>query len=551
MTPRARRGSTGLVIAHGTGVERGVEAARAVLGPDAEITLLSYGRAAQAVPHVAGAEPLAPPRLRPSEVVRWLRRVRRQRFAVGVVSQPFLTTSRARGALRLAPFALGAQSAVAVEHDGQARPIRLPSAVVDAAAFALLLGASHAASRMAELVLRRLAGYWSAHRATLGPIPVAGRVLYLRTDVDLVRQPLTGGGSLSHTNGIIEALRRRGSDVELWTTGDIAGEASTLPRRTLPVLPLGNIPVEVAELGSGILQYWRLRRTVAPAFIYQRYSMNNLLGVLLSRRWHVPLVLEANASEVQWRSEWSSLVFPALGVSCERAILQASDRIAAVSANAAGLLRDMGAVDGALRVVPNGVDVERFACARPAELPWPDAFVVGFAGLFYPWHGVGCLVQAFVALARRLPDARLLLVGDGEEAPRVRSILRDAEVDKLCLHTGLVPFDDVPGHLAACSVLVSPHVRNDRFIGSPIKLWEYMAAGRPIVATRVAQLEEVLENERTALLVDPNDSSVLVDALVRLHDDPALGSRLGVAAQNEARQLHSWDTRLEMTLAAL
>lgn len=535
-----------LVIAHGTGVASGVTAARSRLGPGADIVVLAYGRAGAATPAEPGAEQLILPRLRPVELTSWLRRTRRRKFALGVVAQPFLTTSRARGALRLAPFVLGARSAIAVEQAAPVRPIRRSSALLDGASFVLLLGVSHAVSRLAEPVLRRVAAHW-ARRSAKDTVP-GGSVLYLRTDVDLAQQPLTAGGSLSHTNGILRALRRRGSEVELWTTGDMAGEAAELPRRTLPVLQLGNLPIEIAELGSGLLQYWRFRRTPPPAFIYQRYSLNNLLGVLLSRRWGVPLVLEANASEVQWRTEWSSLVFPALAASCERAILQASDRVGAVSANAATHLRDMGAGDDVLRVVPNGVDVERFADAGPIDVPWPAAFIVGFAGLFYPWHGAALLANAFVALSRCLPEARLLLVGDGEEAPKVRSILQRAGVMDRCLLTGLVPSGEVPRYLAACSVLVSPHVRNDRFIGSPIKLWEYMAAGRPIVATRVAQLGEVLEDERTALLVEPDDAVSLADALGRLNDDPSLARRLGAAAQDEARRSHSWDARLELMI---
>ena len=76
--------------------------------------------------------------------------------------------------------------------------------------------------------------------------------------------------------------------------------------------------------------------------------------------------------------------------------------------------------------------------------------------------------------------------------------------------------EEVPGYLAASDVLVSPHARVRDFIGSPIKLFEYMASGRAIVASRVAQIGEILRDEETALLVEPEAPDALADALTRL-----------------------------------
>lgn len=175
--------------------------------------------------------------------------------------------------------------------------------------------------------------------------------------------------------------------------------------------------------------------------------------------------------------------------------------------------------------------------------------MVGFSGLFYPWHGVRFLAEAFVLARAERPQLRLLLVGDGEDAPLARAILeRGGALDDVIM-TGLVGRDEVPRLLAATDALATPHVRNDNFIGSPIKVWEYMASGKPILATAVAQIQEVLEDERTALIVAPDDPHALAEALVRLCDDRALGERLGAAAQLEARERHSWDARLEQTLA--
>ena len=362
---------------------------------------------------------------------------------------------------------------------------------------------------------------------------------------------LTAGGSLSHTIGILRALRRRGHVVDLLTTGEIAGAGAEARERRIPVLVKGNIPRELCELASGIAQ-GRAVSTAGqqPAFVYQRTSMNNLAGVTLARRLGVPLVLEANASEVHWREEWSSLRYPALGRACERLLLRRADRIAAVSANAAAHLRTAGAPSDRLRVVPNAVEVERFAGAAARALPFPaGSCVMAFTGLFYPWHGVSYLAEAFVEVAAARPDARLLLVGDGEDAARVRQILQDGGVGATSLMTGLVAADQVAGYLAAADIVVAPHAVDEGFIGSPIKLWEYMASGRAIVASRAAQMAEILEDGVTALLVPPRDPRALATALNRLHDEPGLRARLAAAAQTQAAEQHSWDARLRAILA--
>src|SRR6185312_6493610 len=110
--------------------------------------------------------------------------------------------------------------------------------------------------------------------------------------------------SLAHTNGILRAVRRRGFDVTLWSTGDIAALPAGLPVRRLPHVLVGNLPTEVAELLSGLRQARTLLRTERerPALVYQRYSLNNLAGLVLARRWGVPLVLEANCAEARWRA---------------------------------------------------------------------------------------------------------------------------------------------------------------------------------------------------------------------------------------------------------
>ena len=159
-------------------------------------------------------------------------------------------------------------------------------------------------------------------------------------------------------------------------------------------------------------------------------------------------------------------------------------------------------------VNPNGVDPDRYSpavdgAAVRAKYGLQNAIVVGFIGTFGPWHGAEMLARAFVALARGDPSlaqaVRLLMIGDGATMPEVRRILSEGGALESTVFTGLVPQEDGASYLAACDVLVSPHVPNPDgtpFFGSPTKLFEYMAMGKGIVASNLDQIGEVLEDGR-------------------------------------------------------
>jgi glycosyltransferase involved in cell wall biosynthesis len=557
MSAPAARPPRILLIGHVVAIVEGARHAHE-RWPGAAVEVLTYGRAPTDTPPPAGTTAVsrslgmggAASSARSVPVL--LGRLRRRRYDHVALVQPRLDVNRVRGLLLAFAYTVGGPRTIALDPQSgrSSRPFRARVVALDLLRFILIrtvtAGLIAAATRVLE---------WAAIRAPApapGPVPVTdGSVIYLRTDLDLALGPLLAGGSVAHTEGILSALQRRGHAVEFWTTGEIAAVPPGVRERRLPVFLRPNVPWEVSELLSGLLQTIRPPpRPLDLAFIYQRYSLNNLAGVALARRWGVPLMLEANGSEVRWRENWSVVDHPQLARATERHVLGRSHHVAAVSANAARDLAELAPTPARLRIVPNGVEVARFSNADPAVLPFgPDAFVIGFAGLFYPWHGVRDLAEAFPLVLLRRPAARLLLVGDGEDAALVISILERHGIRDEALLTGLVPRDAVPGYLAAADVLASPHARNDDFIGSPIKLWEYMASGRAIVASRVAQIGEVLEDGHTGLLVSPGEPNALADALVALHDDPGLRARLGAAAQAEARDRHSWDARLEAMLA--
>lgn len=195
-----------------------------------------------------------------------------------------------------------------------------------------------------------------------------------------------------------------------------------------------------------------------------------------------------------------------------------------------------------VRVVPNGCD------APAAELPAPsreDPPRILYAGQLYPWKGVDVLVEA----AARLPRARLVILGglEGEaDLERVRARVRALGLEARTEMPGTVAHARVGGELERAAVVVVPVLRTamtERHT-SPLKAFEAMAAGRPLVASDLPSSREVLRDGDNALLVPPGDAAALAAALARLLEEPALARRLAEQAWRDAAA-YSWDARAD------
>jgi glycosyltransferase involved in cell wall biosynthesis len=198
-------------------------------------------------------------------------------------------------------------------------------------------------------------------------------------------------------------------------------------------------------------------------------------------------------------------------------------------------------------VVPDG------ARLHAGEPPASGGAVAGYAGHLYPWKGVDVLVRA-LALT---PGVEGLIVGGhpGEaDRARIEALARDLGVLDRIAFTGLVSPPDVRSRLASASMLILPNARStisERYT-SPLKLFEYLSMGRPIIASNLAAIREVLTDGETALLVPPGDPQALADAMRRVASDAALAASLGRAALALAPE-YTWErraTRLEQALAA-
>jgi glycosyltransferase involved in cell wall biosynthesis len=131
------------------------------------------------------------------------------------------------------------------------------------------------------------------------------------------------------------------------------------------------------------------------------------------------------------------------------------------------------------------------------------------------------------------------------------SIIDSSPAQKATSFTGLVPQHEAPAYLAAADAFVSPHVPNkdgSKFFGSPTKLFEYMAMAKPIVASALDQIAEVLSDGRTAVMTKPGDAVELALGIRKIVEDRELGLRLGLAAREEVLLHFTWDRHVSLIL---
>jgi glycosyltransferase involved in cell wall biosynthesis len=414
--------------------------------------------------------------------------------------------------------------------------------------------------RSTDATLARLAARPQGRRA-LGD----GPSLYLRTDLWF---GLTSGGSVAHVMGVVNELAElRGPGTMLLTTDPVPGVGKSVDVQVVPVSDRFWDYPGLPELDGnsrfvrGAVELARRRR---PAFIYQRYSLNNYAGLEAAATLAVPFVVEFNGSMAWMSRHWGKpLPRESLSDRIELAVLRGADLVVVVSRPLYDEVVERGVDPAATLVNPNGVDVNRYnpnVDGRDVRdrHGLGDSLVVGFIGTFEPWHGAEILADAFAELVRREPGrrgrVRLLLIGDGPRLRATERRLAAGGVLGLAVLAGRTNQSDGPAYLAACDILVSPHVRNpdgSPFFGSPTKLFEYMATGRAIVASRLDQIGEVLEADRTALLVEPGDPGALASALATLVDDPDRRGELAAAAREAAVERHTWRAHTKRIVEAL
>ena len=284
--------------------------------------------------------------------------------------------------------------------------------------------------------------------------------------------------------------------------------------------------------------------------IHERLSLLAIGGAWASRKLGIPYVLEVNADlleERQAQEKTERGIRRLFAVWATRFCFDRASRIICVSAQLKDHLVQKWEIDaGKIEVLPNAADTEAFGRQYDTQsircqLELKDEPVVMFVGGFYLWHDLGLLVRSFSQIVRAVPNAKLVLVGDGRTRPMVEQVIAEEKLQSAVMLTGPVEHRRVPEMLAIADVAVAPNISFfDGHGGSPLKIYEYMAAGKAIVATNTGQVAEVIQDGHSGVLVEAGDEVGFAEATINLLNDPPARDRLGQQARKQAVKHHSW-----------
>ncbi len=406
------------------------------------------------------------------------------------------------------------------------------------------------------------------------------QILYLKTNLWYGAK---AGGSVGHVAGVIN-----GFDKKQWSTTYASIEPPICAEQNVDFFEVP-FPSQLAyppDLNNYVYHeeiVSQLKKLAAKrnfGMIYQRMSINNFAGVILSRYLNIPLVVEYNGSEVWASKNWGRpLVYEKQAQLCEDVCLKHAHVIVTVSDVLKDELIQRGVEAEKIVSYPNCVDPEIYKPGILNEqekktlrssLGFSDSDrIATFVGTFGKWHGVELLARCI----RQMVDEdrswlettglKFLLVGDGFLMPEVKKEVGCPPYSDFVKLTGLVPQKLAPRYLEVSDILLSPHVPNNdgsRFFGSPTKLFEYMAMGKPIIASDLEQLGEVLcDSLRTpedfddytdtstamAVLTQAGSEMSLINGIKLLVDNPRWEKLLGKNARTEALAKYTWEDHVE------
>lgn len=356
----------------------------------------------------------------------------------------------------------------------------------------------------------------------------------------------------NHVRQFVEGIRALGHRIDVYPMNLVPTDLPIENTMTAPYRRLRNSlkkrlsrylhePKELLWNPRYILKEVAAIRHSGAEVLLARDDSLNASCVVASKWLGLPLVLEVNAPAEESRMYFDEYFhLPGIAELLQRIKVRKASAVTVVSSSLKEhLVRKYAVPEGKVAVVSNGADLERFSPDTPRDpsVHWESEGgpVIGFVGSFQRWHGPELLGRMIREISLARPGVNFLLVGEGPGIAEIRN--QSDDIGSRILFTGKVSHDRIPGLVASFDIGALP---DSNFYGSPLKVIEWMAAGKAIVAPRYRPLEDVIDHEVEGLLFSPGDGDGFIRSLLRLVDDVVLRKRLGIAAAERARRSLSW-----------
>jgi len=360
-----------------------------------------------------------------------------------------------------------------------------------------------------------------------------------------------------HIRGMIDGFRHLGYQVDIISPPGVdpynvlvnqanlsSGEKTENSVLSIFAEKCPQIIFELFEILYNFYSFYCLRKknkVGSYSFIYERYSLFGVSCLILSQIYKIPLILEVNDSTLIERSR--PLILKKIAKIVEGFLFRKSDIVITITNYFKKLILSVNRInEERVLVLPNAVDPERFKIESEKqldkkELGIKNKYVIGVVGAFVPWHGLDFLLKETYDLLKKY-DIHILLVGDGPVRKDIELLAEKLNVTGHVTITGFVRPEKVPYYIDLMDVCLMPDSNNH---GSPVKIIEYMAMGKPVLAPRYAPLEDTLTDGIDAIFFEPLNGPSFRKKLIYLIKNEDVRKRLGEKAKDKVFAYHTWD----------
>lgn len=416
------------------------------------------------------------------------------------------------------------------------------------------------------------------NQKTIEKLDNNSKVFYLKTNVDFGTK---AGGSLGHISGVVNSLAKKSDITYISAETPIMIDESIKKEKIYLNDVVYSVPYELnsIKINEAFLnQVDKLIADKKPDVIYQRLTLFNYAGAYLSNKYKIPLIVEYNGSEVWVQNNWGTdgLKYSKLALDMEEYVLNSADTIITVSQVLQDELIERGFEKEKIVFYPNCIDqrvydYKNFQEADKVTLREKLGFskkdkIFTFIGTFGAWHGVEFLANSIVRLVQNHKqeldnyNIKFLLIGDGLLGEKVRGLLETEDIKRYVKFTGLIPQKEAPVCLSISDCFLSPHIKQKgKFIGSPTKLFEYMAFAKPIIASNLDQIGEIFEyklyanelnnfeiiEKESAIVYEPDNYEEFIKSILFVATKENELEGMGKNIYEMATEQYTWDVHVD------
>jgi len=382
-----------------------------------------------------------------------------------------------------------------------------------------------------------------------------------------IRGVVKGLNDLGHTVNILslpgaepETEEKPPAEIEIKKVTDTKNVKKSIKKSKFSLLSdlTKHVPefvFEIFELAFNLIALIRLRKAVKEKnteLIYERYSLFMFVSVWWAKRHDIPIILEINDScQVQ---RVRKLTFKPLASKIERWIFKNATGLVFISSRFKQVAEQAYGDIAPSVISPNAADLDKFIINKEVgdklrrELGIEDKLVLGYVGAFVHWHGIDWFVDLISQRLTDYPDLVLLLVGDGVAFEAIETRVKQAGVTSQVIMPGKVEHSKVSTYLSAMDFGILPD-SND--YGSPMKLFEFMAMGKGMVAPNFTPIAEVVTDNETSWLFPAGDKQACIDKVLEIAKNKNVHQEVGLKARAYIERERQWKHNAEQLLSLL